>query len=349
MRWIRFVPSIPMKPTLHDIAAETGFSVSTVSRVLSGSSKISEPARARIIAAAQRLNYPITRVRADDRAKAPLDVALVTDFHEGEFYASYFYGFAQIAPTLNIRLALYSLNHPRQEIDSRIQLLARQRYDGLVLFLPELTREDYGALTSGLPDRYPLISNAHIESPVVPTITFDGYGAGYVAVEHFIERGYRTVGLVKGPENKPETSFRNAGFRDACARYADQIGLVWEHQGDFGYRSGCDAFASWLRLPTADRPRAVFLSNDLMANAFLETARISGIRIPQDVAILGYDDLPMSRHSHPDISSIRTDFSVLARTTLRTLKERILHPEVPVGIQSLIPVSLVKRSSTSEK
>jgi DNA-binding LacI/PurR family transcriptional regulator len=335
-----------MKPTLHDIAAATGFSISTVSRVLSGSSKISDAARSAIITTAQRMHYPISRVRADDRAKAPLDVALVTDFHEGEFYASYFYGFALTAPAFNLRVALHSLNQPPEEIVSHLLLLTGQRYDGVILFLPELTHDDYGRMMAGLPDRYPILSNAHLESPVIPTITFDGYGAGYVAAEHFMDRGFRTVGLVKGPANKAETSFRNTGFRDACARHNDRLHLTWEFQGDFGYQSGMDAFAEWNRQPPAIRPRAVFLSNDLMANAFLEAARISGIRIPEDVAILGYDDLPMSRHSHPDISSIRTDFATLARTTLRTLRERILHPEHPVGIQSLIPVSLVARTST---
>jgi DNA-binding LacI/PurR family transcriptional regulator len=336
-----------MKPTLHDIAAATGFSISTVSRVLSGSSKISESARSAIITTAQRMHYPISRVRADDRAKAPLDVALVTDFHEGEFYASYFFGFAQTAPAFNVRVALHSLNHPREEIVSRLLLLTSQRYDGVILFLPELTREDYGHMMAGMPDRYPILSNAHLESPIVPTITFDGYGAGYLAAEHFMDRGFRTVGLVKGPANKAETSFRNTGFRDACARHNDRLRLSWEFQGDFGYQSGMDAFAEWNRLNEPERPRAVFLSNDLMANAFLEAARMSGVRIPEDVAIMGYDDLPMSRHSHPEISSIRTDFAVLARTTLRTLKERILNPEYPVGIQSLIPVSLSSRTSTN--
>lgn len=333
-----------MKVTLQDIANATGYSISTVSRVLSGSNKISGTARTDIIAAAQRLKYPLNRIRAADKVQSDLNVALITDFHEGEFYASYFHGFAKSARTLNLRLSLLSLDNPRKEVKEYIGQVSDQYYDGAILFLPELTREDYDSLVSDLPDQFPIISNALIESPVIPTITFDGYGAGHIAAEHFAKQGYATVGIVKGPVHKAETRFRYMGFKDYCQAQRGKTNLTWEYLGDFSFQSGVDAFADWKK--QANRPRAVFLSNDLMATGFMEAARVDNLRIPQDVAILGYDDLPMCRHSHPEISSICTDFTALGLTTLRTLKSKILHPEEPVGVQSLIPVSLNARASS---
>ncbi|MEN9838942.1 MAG: hypothetical protein RL177_421 [Bacteroidota bacterium] len=333
-----------MKVTLQDIASATGYSISTVSRVLSGSNKISGTARTDIIAAAQRLKYPLNRIRASDKIQTELNVVIITDFHEGEFYASYFYGFAQSAKSLNLRLSLLSLNNPREEIKEYIGQVSDQYYDGAILFMPELTREDYETLMGDLPDQFPVISNALIESPVIPTVTFDGYGGGHIAAEHFHHRGYKTLGIVKGPLHKAETRFRYMGFKDYCQSNQTQLSLTWEYLGDFSFQSGVDAFADWKRSP--NRPRAVFLSNDLMATGFMEAARIDNLRIPEDVAILGYDDLPMCVHSHPEISSIRTDFTALGLTTLRTLKSKILHPEQPVGVQSLIPASLNARASS---
>lgn len=333
-----------MKVTLQDIANATGYSISTASRVLSGSTKISGTARTDIIAAAQRLKYPLSRIRAADKPQSDLNVALITDFHEGEFYCSYFYGFAKSAKSLNLRLSLLSLNNPREEIKEYIGQISDQYYHGAILFMPELTREDYKTLMDELPEQFPLISNALIESPVIPTITFDGYGAGHIAAEHFLKQGYTKVGIVKGPVNKAETRFRYMGFKDYCQSNHANITLTWEYLGDFSFQSGMDAFADWKM--QANRPRAVFLSNDLMATGFMEAARVEHIRIPEDLAILGYDDLPMCRHSHPEISSIRTDFTALGLTTLRTLKSKILHPEHPVGVQSLIPVSLNARASS---
>jgi DNA-binding LacI/PurR family transcriptional regulator len=333
-----------MKVTLQDIANATGYSISTVSRVLSGSNKISGSARTDIIAAAQRLKYPLNRIRASDKIQTELNVALITDFHEGEFYASYFYGFAQSAKSLNLRLSLLSLNNPREEIKEYIGQVSDQYYDGAILFMPELTREDYETLMGDLPDQFPVISNALIESPVIPTITFDGYGGGHIAAEHFLRQGYKTLGIVKGPVHKAETRFRYMGYIDYCQANHSQVALTWEYLGDFSFQSGMDAFADWRKHP--NRPRAVFLSNDLMATGFMEAARVENIRIPEDLAILGYDDLPMCVHSHPEISSIRTDFTALGLTTLRTLKSMILRPEQPVGVQSLIPASLNIRASS---
>ncbi len=333
-----------MKVTLQDIANATGYSISTVSRVLSGSSKISSSARSDIIASAQRLKYPLNRIRASDKDQTQLNVALITDFHEGEFYASYFFGFAQTAPSLNLRLSLISLNNPRTEIKEYIGQVSDQYFDGAILFLPELQRSDYESLIHDLPEQFPVISNALIESPVIPTITFDGYGGGHTAAEHFHKQGYPTAGIVKGPANKAETRFRNMGFHDYCMKTKGKLTMTWQFEGDFSYKSGVDAFADWLRQPS--RPRAVFLSNDLMATGFMEAARMEHVRIPEEVAIMSYDDLPMCEHSHPEITSIRTDFSALGLTTLRTLKDKILHPEHSVGVQSLIPVSLMPRASS---
>jgi len=321
-----------MKVTLQDIANATGYSISTVSRVLSGSSKISSSARTDIIASAQRLKYPLNRIRASDKDQTQLNVALITDFHEGEFYSSYFVGFAKTAPSLNMRLSLISLGDPRTEIKEYIGQVSDQYFDGAILFLPELQRSDYESLIHDLPEQFPVISNALIESPVIPTITFDGYGGGHTAAEHFHKQGYATAGIVKGPASKAETRFRNMGFQDYCTKTKGKLSLTWQFEGDFSYKSGVDAFADWLK--QANRPRAVFLSNDLMATGFMEAARMEHIRIPEEVAIMSYDDLPMCEHSHPEISSIRT------------LKDKILHPEHSVGVQSLIPVSLIVRAST---
>ncbi len=333
-----------MKVTLQDIANATGYSISTVSRVLSGSTKISGSARTDIIAAAQRLKYPLNRIRPSDKNQTKLNVALITDFHEGEFYSSYFHGFAQTAPSLNLRLSLISLINAKEEIKEYIGQESDQYYDGAILFVPALTREDYVTLMGYLPEQFPIISNALIESPVIPTITFDGYSGGHTAAEYFDRKKYKTAGNVIGPSNKAETRFRRMGFNDYCKKSGSNLTLTWEYQGDFSFQSGVDAFADWKR--QTNPPRAIFLSNDLMASGFMEAARMEKVMVPEDVAVLSYDDLPMCRHSHPEISSIRTDFTELAFATLRTLKERILHPEHGVGVQSLIPIKLIVRGSS---
>lgn len=332
-----------MKTTLKDIARETGFSISTVSRVLSGSDKISEKTRTEVIKCAEKLNYPANRIMIPPTRNSLLHIALVTDFHEGEFYASFYHGFSQSVRDENIRLALLNTLNPKKELATLLAEVSQQYYDGIILFTPELEQQDYSKLLQKLPQNFPIVSNALIETPVISTVTFDGYSGGHLAAEHFNERGYRDVAIIKGPFNKAEVRYRYNGFRDFVTQQ-DGMELTWEYNGNFHFEAGVAAFHEFKGL--SHKPRAIFSCNDLMAHGFVEAAKSDGYSIPGDVAIIGYDDLPICMHNNPALSSIRTDFEQLGRATLQALKTKIFNPDAPAGMLSLIPVTPVIRKSS---
>lgn len=333
-----------MKITLKDIARETGYSISTISRVLSDSGKISQKTRDEVLSAAKRLNYPFAGFRSLQNRSDDLNIALITDFREGEFYASYFFGFLAAARSEKVRLSLLSISNPRHELRSFLaELISENYYDGFILFLPNLERNDYQLLLEAIPDHVSVVSNAMIDNPVFSTITFDGYSGGHQAASLFYERGYRNVGIIKGPPDRADGRFRYNGFRDFVNNKED-MNIIWECDGDYTFDSGVRAYD--LLNQTGIKPEAVFISNDLMATAFIDNAKSNNVRIPDDIAVLGYDDLPMSRHSKPAISSIRTDFERLATATLRIFKNQMEHKAPTQGIMSLIPVSISERDST---
>lgn len=332
-----------MKVTLKDIAKETGYSISTISRVLSDSGKISDKTRDDVLSAAKRLKYPFSGFRTYQNTKN-LNIAIITDFREGEFYASYFFGFLAAARSETVRLSLLSVAQPRSELHAYMtELISEQYYDGFILFLPDLERRNYEMLLDIIPEDFPVVSNAMIENPVFSTITFDAYSGGYQAASLFYERGYRTVGIVKGPPERADGRFRYNGFRDFVSNKSDMT-LLWECDGNFTFDSGARAYIALQKSGLS--PEAVFVCNDLMATAFCDTAKAHNMRIPEDMAVLGYDDLPMCEHSKPAISSIRTDFERLATATLRIIKNQIEHKAPQQGIMSLIPVSISQREST---
>lgn len=331
------------KVTLHDLSKATGFSVSTISRVLGGSDKYAEDTRNTILETAKKLQYKTKRISPTDFPKSHYNIALITDFHEGEFYASFFYGYVQAAPRCNVRISLISLNDARETIKDYIGLFSDQYYDGAILFIPALTRKDYEAISKDIPEDFPMISNALIENPLLHTITFDGYSAGHMTAEHFFERGHRNVGIIKGPFTKAESRFRYNGFADFVNQHPEMAN-VFEFEGDFNYDSGVKAFEAYHRSPV--KPSAIFVANDLMCHGFIETAKDSGLRIPEDVALLGYDDLPMCLHTRPLLSSVKTDFSTLAQASLETLIRLKNSSTQQNGLLSLIPVSLVIRNSS---
>ncbi len=333
-----------MKTTLKDIADYTGYSISTVSRVLNNSSRISSNAKNEIFNAAKKLNYKVFDQLAADQRKSLKNIALITDFHEGQFYASFFYGFIQAVKDEGPRISLLNVHNPKKTVSSFIQNVINEKYyDGIILFLPELDHEDYISILKTIPSDFPIVSNALIDKPILTTITFDGYSGGFQAANHFESLGLRKLGILKGPGKKAESRFRYNGFRDYIMQ-SSQLELIWEDEGDFEYNSGVEAFKK-LDASNID-VEGLFVSNDLMATAVSDTAKILGYRIPDDLAIIGYDDLPKCFQTHPNISSIKTDFKQLGLYSINELQNIVTHQATQHGKLSMLPVQLKARGST---
>lgn len=330
-----------MKVTLKDIAKESGYSISTVSRVLNGSGKISTDVQKKILKIAEKLNYPFAKSKIPIYSNGTLHIALVTDFQEGEFYSSLFYGFSKAARESNIQLSLIDVTDHEEHLIQTIDDLDEQIIDGIVLFMPQMNHHDYAKLLEKIDCQLPIVSNAMIQSPVVPTVTFDGYSGGHLAAEHFINKGFTSFGIVRGPSFKAESNFRYNGFKDYLEQHGFEIS--WETSGDFTFPSGVQAFNDFKELKS--KPKAVFVCNDLMCKGFMESLKNEGFSIPDDVALISYDNLPMSVESYPKITSVNTSFADLGKETFRILKDCIAKKHNRKGTLSLIPVSLKPRET----
>lgn len=332
-----------MKIGLKDIAEDTGFSISTISRVLNGSDKISEDTQKKVIISAEKLGYKMSK-NCLGKGEKTFNIALVaTGFHEGEFYSSLFHGLNKSARCNNVRLFLTAILDHEKELLQTLKVLASDYYDGIILFVPELKRPDYEKIESILPEKYPLISNSLIENPVFPTVTFDSYSGGYLAASHFYDRGYKKVGIILGPPGRSESRFRKNGFTDFLHQ-KNNMELVWTCKGDFMFNTGVKAFKEFRK--ETNKPEAIFASNDTMAYGFLQTAKKYGYTIPDDVAIIGYDDLPNNRYTRPTISSVHTDYEKLGGAAIKALIERIKKTDLDSSLISLMPVSVSHRETT---
>lgn len=329
--------------TLKDIADETGYSISTVSRVLNGSDKISDKTKREVFQSAERLNYPLS-ISSNGSSISSLNVLLIiTGIHIGEFYASFFQGINSAAEKYNVWLSMMSFNRPQKELINIISKLAERKYDSIILFAPEFKRKDYKQLQRKLTPHFPIISNTLIENPVFSTITFDGYSGGYLAAEHFDQKNYKTCGIIRGPLEKAESRYRYNGFKDYIIQ-SSGMELVWEFDGDFSFKSGIEAFKHFEKLEK--KPRSVFASNDSMCHAFIEAAQMKGYAFPEDIAIVGFDDLPICVHHRPTISSISTSYEKLGLATMKVLREIISNPKQQKGMLSFVPVTLSVRDSS---
>jgi len=332
-----------MKVTLKDIAKDTGFSVATVSRVLNGSSKISTKTQDIILESARRLKYFSPRQTNSDVATQFLDVVLiVSKFREGEFYVSLFDGLNRASKQNNTRLSLIGVINPKEEVQKLLKEISLH-YDAAILFIPEFDRYEYEQLLNNVPNGFPIISNALIENPVFPTVTFDGYSGGYLVAKYFENKSYKSLGLIQGPFKRAESRYRNNGFRDYI-QHNRELELNWNYNGDFTFESGVKAFSQFKKIK--NKPRAIFAGNDDMANGFMESAKAEGVQFPEDVAIVGYDNLPVCRHNHPTISSVKTDYKALGMATMKLLRDSVENPNQNNNMVSFVSVSIVQRESS---
>lgn len=331
-----------MKVKLKDIAEQTGYSISTISRVLNGSDKISSGTVEKVVSTANKLGYKSKK--RSSKSKKTIKLALVaTGFHEGEFYSSYFHGLNKAAIKNNVRIYLAAILDHKKELPELLKNLTSGEYDGVILFIPELMRSDYEKIQSDLPAGFSVISNSLIENPVFPTITFDSYSGGYLAAEHFRKQKYKRAGIISGPPERSESRFRKNGFIDNLFQF-NSIDFIWNCEGDFTFKSGETAFMKFHELE--NKPDAIFASNDSMAYGFLQAAKMHGYNIPGDVALIGYDDLPNNKFTRPQISSIKTDYDKLGDATIKSMLEQIRKKDMGSNLMSLVAVSVSQKETT---
>jgi len=335
-----------MKVTLKDIAEDTGLSVSTVSRALARKGKISSKNEKIIFESAYRLNYPLNNIDTPIDLRDNVYVALIINSHPGEFYASLYDGFDLASKNTNFNFGLFNIAYKEKSAADFITSMHQKHVDAAVIFLPSFSEDDYKLLIENTGSNFPIISAAPLPTPVIDTVTFDNYRGGYLVAKHFHEQGYKKIGIIQGPTAKVEAQLRKNGLMDYCER--NNLNVMWHFQTSYDPAGGQDAFKHFNS--STDKPEAIFASNDALGVGFMQRAVRNGFSIPRDVAIAGYDDLPICEYHHPTITSVHTDFESLGKNIIEMLTERLKNKNSTphTGYTKLAPVSLKVRESSTE-
>ncbi|MFE1549971.1 LacI family DNA-binding transcriptional regulator [Streptomyces sp. NPDC058718] len=335
------------RPTLEEVAARAGVGRGTVSRVINGSPKVSEQAKAAVEQAVAELGYVpnrAARALAGSRTDA---VALVIPETEARLFAEPY--FLDIIRGVSAELAdadkqlLLTLIRSEQERQRFEQYLAAQRVDGVLLVsvhgddpLPDQVR------ALGLPA---VLNGRRGEDERVAFVDSDNTGAGRTAVAHLAARGRRGIATITGPLDMYVARCRLDGYREGLA----DAGLAPDEElvanGDFTEEGGRRAMRELLdRRPDLD---AVFAASDVMAAGARAVLREAGRRVPEDVALVGVDDSAVARHMDPPLTSVRQPIEEMGRTMARLLLQEIAAPSEPdEQPRRMLPTELVVRASS---
>ncbi|MEU9732069.1 LacI family DNA-binding transcriptional regulator [Streptomyces sp. NPDC048002] len=339
------------RPTLEEVAARAGVGRGTVSRVINGSPRVSDATRAAVEAAVAELGYvPNTAARAlaANRTDA---IALVVPEPETRFFAEPYFSDmlkgvgAELSDTeMQLLLIFAGSDRERQRL---AQYLAAHRVDGVLLVsvhaddpLPDLLAQlEIPAVISG----------PRSAAETLPSVDADNYGGARQAVEHLISRGRREIAHITGRLEVYGAARRADGYRDALRDAGHKVDEQLIEPGDFTEEGGRRAMTELLgRRPGLD---AVFAGSDVMAAGARQALREAGRRIPDDVALVGYDDSAIARHMEPPLTSVRQPIEEMGRRMIDLLLEEIAdrRPAASRGLerrQVVLATELAERASS---
>jgi LacI family transcriptional regulator len=326
--------------TIRDVARQANVSVATVSRALNGHQHVTEAVRLRVLSIANELRYsPHHAARSLSSRRTHTIGVVLPDLH-GEFFSELMRGIDQVAREHGLHLLVSSYHGHPEEQGAALRAM-RGRVDGLLVMSPYAGESDFltGNMSAALPT---VLINSHLPESGFGVLNIDNHGGARAMTRHLIDSGRRRIAFIAGPDNNFDAHERLRGYRDALAE-ALPAARPWILPGAFDEASGHGA--GRVLLDSAQLPDAVFAANDMMALGCLFAFNQAGLRVPDDVALAGFDDIPLARYVHPALTTMRVDIAALGGRATRALLARADSGEVPPA-EPLLSPELIVRGST---
>ena len=301
------------RPTLAEIAAEAGVSLPTVSKVVNGHADVAASTRARIEQLLGERNYRHPGVRRGRHAGL---IDIVFAGLDSPWAVEILRGVEDWCSAHGVAAVVSSVRHGSARPASWTSALASHDTDGVLLVTSELTADQLRQLRE---EDIPLvvIDPVNLPEPDLPGVGATNWSGGLAATEHLIGCGHTRIAAIGGPENFLCSVARIDGYRSALERAGLKYDPALVRHGDFEYEGGFLRAESLLDL--AEPPTAIFAGSDQQALGVYEAARQRGLRIPQDLSVVGFDDLPMSRWSSPPLTTIRQPLAEMGRLAAEML------------------------------
>lgn len=327
--------------TLADIAHTIGVTKMTVSNVINNRPGVSQATRLRVLEAIAETEY-VVNVAARGLAGGRTNlIGMVVPRLGWPFVAEVVAGASAVAEAAGFDVAVFSTSDDGEREKERVSLL-QTLADGVLLVLPHTNEKQLGMLErSGVPVVTVATLGTH-------RVWADSYHGAVLATEHLLDLGHRRIAHIAGPEyftlGREDILERIKGYQDTL----EGAGILFDPsllvQGEFTREGGYSATQHLMQLQNP--PSAIFASNDQSAFGALEAARELNIRVPEELSIIGFDDIPAATVTHPPLTTIRQPLQEIGERAMRMLLELMNHRNV-ISREILLPTSLVVRQSTA--
>lgn len=331
--------------TIVEVAEKAGVSVKTVSRVMNNYEHITQKTRDKVERAMTELNYAPSSIARQMRLGDSLSIGMLYGDPSSGYQAQLNYHVLKACAEARRYLVVELFDEKnadwRQQVES---FLDRTKVRNLILVPPMCDSSDLHELLKERGINFVLISPSRPVSGVV-SVTMDDRKAAKEITQHLIELGHKRLGHISGHPDHIATLYRRQGFEEALKKAGlyDEDDVLIE-SGRFRFRKTMECAERMLR--SKDRPTAIFAANDEMAAAVVMAANKLGLRVPDDVSVVGHDDTPIARTIWPDLTTVAQPFEDIAKAAVKALGT-VRRDELRVSETLVLPHSLVVRSSTA--
>ena len=300
--------------TIRDVAREAGVSIATVSRVLNNVGPVEEATKRRVHQVARKLKYIPSALGRGLSTRRTDAIGLILPDLFGEFFSEVLRGSDQTVQHSHYHLVVSSSHNNKDEIRAALTMM-RGRVDGLVIMSPHI---DGHTLKENLPQTLPVVLlNCYVNDDSFDSLNVDNFGGAYDMVGHLLEHGYARTAIIKGIEENLDAAERLRGYRSAVENFGGEKNPGLEVGGNFSEAGGYEAAKILLRMNP--RPRAIFASNDSMAIGALSALRDEGVHVPDEIALAGFDDVPIGAYLTPSLTSVNVGIHGLGIQAIETV------------------------------
>lgn len=337
------MPNTKLKPTMHDVAREAGTSVATVSRVINGSQSVSPELKARVLKVMKKLHYHPSSLARSLKMSQTMLVGILVPLLEHPGYSRMASGVEKALFEHGYRGLICNTEENEARENDYIEMLIQQRVDGIII---NTSARDPKYLVELQKNNVPIVLfDRTIQGVDCHQVFCDNSNGGYSGVEYLAQLGHRRIGLIAAPDYPAVMKRRLEGAKQALMDYQmdsdpDLIRIGDTQLFDMGYDAGTQL------LQMKNPPTAIFSLTDVTAVGVMHAAMDMGLRIPEDLSLIGYDDLPIASYIVPQLTTVRQPLLEMAKMSVHFLMKSLEDPEVE-SERAVLPTELIVRGSTA--
>ncbi len=340
------MPSFERKrtnPTVQDVARAANVSTATVSRALTTPDRVSAETRYRVSEAIEKTGYVLNHAARNLRRRdTGTIVALVPDIGNSHF-SNILQGIETVCAERNLKVLIADTRKPSMSRANLRDVFSRNNCDGIVIMDGHFSISGIRVSNPELP---PIVTAGEwSDDPAVPIAIVDNLLGADLAVSHLLELGHTNIGHVTGLLTHKAGLDRLDGFRATLERTGLDPSDAWVLEGDYTLDAGTRAAEAWLELP--ERPTAIFCASDRTAFGFISALSGAGVRVPQDVSVVGFDDIDIAGHFVPPLTTIHQPRRAVGEQAATLLLDLLQGARPEAGVIQLEPWLVVRKSTAA--